>query len=142
MAMAGERTGNFKDTVFMSGTFLLVFLLAWHLFTLREAFDPKGLTQEQLQTMEFNGDIVRTPDGGYVWNPEKEKVKGVPGPLAVLEKAWVGLGEAFGVKGANDHGIAYFVLFTVSPFGAGFLVSSVGAVFLGGLLGLKKGLFF
>ena len=51
MAMAGERTGNFKDTVFMSGTFLLVFLLAWHLFTLREAFDPKGLTQEQLQTM-------------------------------------------------------------------------------------------
>src|SRR2546422_10444857 len=113
MAMAGERTGNFKDTVFMSGTFLLVFLLAWHLFTLREAFDPKGLTQVQLQTMEFNGDIVRTPDGGYVWNPEKEEVKGVPGPLAVLEEAGVELGGGFGIKGTNGDGMAYLVLYTV-----------------------------
>lgn len=120
---------------------LTVFLLAWHLFTLRSAFDPRGLTEEQLQLMEFNGDIVRTPDGGYVWNPEKEKVKGVPGPLAVLAKAREELGEAFVKKGTNDHGIAYLVLYTVSRFSAGFLAASVVAIMLGVLLGLNRTLF-
>ena len=125
----------------ISGTMLVVFLVAWHLFTLRAAFDPRGLTEEQLQMMEFNGDIVRTADGGYVWNPEKEKVKGVPGPLAVVEKAWTELGEAFVKKGTNDHGIAYLVLYTVSRFAAGFLAASVVAIMLGVLLGLNKVLF-
>ena len=125
----------------ISGTMLVVFLVAWHLFTLRAAFDPGGLTEDQLQTMEFNGDIVRTADGGYVWNPEKEKVKGVPGPLAVVEKAWTELGEAFVKKGTNDHGIAYLVLYTVSRFAAGFLAASVVAIMLGVFLGLNKVLF-
>jgi len=125
----------------ISGFLLVVFLLAWHFFTLRGAFDPRGLTEEQLQMMEFNGDIVRTADGGYVWNPEKEKVKGVPGPLAVVEKAWTELGEAFVKKGTNDHGIAYLVLYTVSRFAAGFLAASVVAIMLGVLLGLNKVLF-
>ncbi|TLY27848.1 MAG: ABC transporter permease subunit [Nitrospirae bacterium] len=125
----------------ISGFLLVVFLLAWHFFTLRGAFDPRGLTEEQLQMMEFNGDIVRTADGGYVWNPEKEKVKGVPGPLAVMEKAWTELGEAFVKKGTNDHGIAYLVLYTVSRFAAGFLAASVVAIMLGVLLGLNKVLF-
>src|SRR2546422_6377757 len=88
--------------------------------------------------MEFNGDIVRTLDGGYVWNPEKEKVKGVPGPLAVLEKAWVGLGEAFEIKGTNDHGIACLVLYSVSRFAARILSASVLAIILGVLLRLNK----
>ncbi|MDE3036411.1 MAG: ABC transporter permease subunit, partial [Nitrospirota bacterium] len=95
----------------------------------------------QLQTMEFNGDIVRTAEGAYAWNPEKEKVKGVPGPLAVLEKARAELSEAFVKKGTNDHGIAYLVLYTVTRFGAGFLVASVVAITLGVLLGLNKVLF-
>jgi len=125
----------------ISGFLLVVFLLAWHFFTLRGAFDPRGQTEEQLQMMEFNGDIVRTADGGYVWNPEKEKVKGVPGPLAVVEKAWTELGEAFVKKGTNDHGIAYLVLYTVSRFAAGFLAASVVAIMLGVLLGLNKVLF-
>ena|SRR5436853_681677 len=125
----------------ISGTMLVVFLVAWHLFTLRAAFDPRGLTEEQLQMMEFNGDIVRTTGGGYVWNPEKEKVKGVPGPLAVVEKAWTELGEAFVKKGTNDHGIAYLVLYTVSRFAAGFLAASVVAIMLGVFLGLNKVLF-
>ena len=120
---------------------LAVFLIGWHLFTLRASFDPKGKTEEQLQLLEFNGDIVRTPDGGYTWNPEKEKVKGVPGPLAVLEKARVELGEAFVKKGTNDHGIGYLVLYTVSRFAAGFLAASVVAIMLGILLGLNKVLF-
>lgn len=125
----------------ISGFLLVVFLVAWHLSTLRGAFDPAGLTDEQLRLMEFNGDIVRTPDGRYTWNPEKEKVKGVPGPLAVLEKAKQELGEAFVKKGTNDHGIGYLVLYTVSRFAAGFLAASLVAVMLGVLLGLNKVLF-
>ena len=125
----------------ISGFVLVVFLLAWHLFTLRPAFNPKDLTEDQLQMMEFNGDIVRTPNGGYVWNPEKEKVKGVPGPLQVLEKAKEELSEAFVKKGTNDHGIAYLVLYTVTRFAGGFLAASVVAIVLGVLLGLNKVLF-
>jgi len=125
----------------ISGFLLVTFLIAWHLSTVREPFDPKGLTDEQLQLMEFNGDIVRTADGRYVWNPEKEKVKGVPGPVAVLEKAKEELGEAFVKKGTNDHGIGYLVLYTVARFAAGFLAASLVAIMLGVLLGLNKVLF-
>src|SRR5438094_2637715 len=141
MAGVQGQMGNRKDAWLISGTMLVVFLVGWHLFTQRASFDPGGLTEDQLQTMEFNGDIVRTADGGYVWNPEKEKVKGVPGPLAVVEKAWTELGEAFVKKGTNDHGIAYLVLYTVSRFAAGFLAASVVAIMLGVLLGLNKVLF-
>jgi nitrate/nitrite transport system permease protein len=134
----GAQTGRpWTISVFL----LAVFLIGWHLFTLRPSFDPKGMSEEQLQLLEFNGDIVRTADGRYEWNPEKEKVKGVPGPLAVLAKAREELGEAFVKKGTNDHGIAYLVLYTVSRFAAGFLAASVVAIALGVLLGLNKVLF-
>jgi nitrate/nitrite transport system permease protein len=125
----------------VSGFLLVLFLVAWHLFTLRSQFDPKGMSEEQLQLMEFNGDIVRTPDGSYAWNPEKEKVKGVPGPLRVLEKAREEIGEAFVKKGTNDHGIAFLVLYTISRFAAGFLAASIVAIVLGVLLGLNRVLF-
>lgn len=134
----GEGKGN---PWMISGFLLVVFLLAWHFFTMRAAFDPKGLTEDQLQTMEFNGDIDRTAGGGYAWNPEKEKVKGVPGPLAVMEKARSELAEAFVKKGTNDHGIAYLVMYTVSRFAAGFLAASVVAIMVGVLLGLNRVLF-
>lgn len=120
---------------------LAVFLVIWHLATLRTAFDPAGLTEEQLQLMEFNGDIVKTSEGGYAWNPEKEKVNGVPGPLAVLEKAWAEFGEAFEKKGTNDHGIAFLVFYTVSRFAVGFFAASVVAIILGVILGLNKVLY-
>lgn len=133
---------NTQGKPWLISVFLLaIFLISWHLFTLRPAFDPKGKTDEQLQLLEFNGDIIRTEDGRYTWNPEKEKVKGVPGPLAVFEKAWVELGEAFVIKGTNDHGIAYLVLYTVTRFAAGFLAASVVAIALGVLLGLNRVLF-
>src|SRR6476646_937369 len=102
--MAARSQGN---PWYIAGFVLVVFLLSWHFFTLRSSFDQRGLSDEQLQMMEFNGDIVRATDGSYAWNPEKEKVKGIPGPLAVLEKAREELSEAFVKKGTNDHGIAY-----------------------------------
>lgn len=135
------RAGGRADIWIISGTILTVFLVAWHLATLRGAFDPRGMSEEQLQLLEFNGDIVRTADGGYTWNPEKEKVKGVPGPLAVAEKAWTELAEAFVKKGTNDHGIAYLVLYTVSRFAAGFLAASLVAIVLGVMLGLNRVLY-
>lgn len=132
-----SRTDAWMISVF----FLVIFLIGWHLFTLRPAFDPKGMSEEQLQLLEFNGDIVKTDAGVYAWNPEKEKVRGVPGPLAVVDKARAELSEAFVKKGTNDHGIAYLVLYTVSRFAAGFLAASVVAIMLGVLLGLNKVLF-
>ncbi len=139
--MATGGGSSRKDIWIISVTLLFLFLAAWHLSTVRPPFDPTGLSEEQLMTMEFNGDIIRAPDGQYVWNPEKEKVKGVPGPLVVLEKAWVELGEAFEKKGTNDHGIGFLVIYTVSRFAAGFLAASVVAVLLGVVLGLNKVLF-
>ena len=136
--MAAQSQGN---PWYMAGFVLVVFLLSWHFFTLRSSFDQRGLTEEQLQMMEFNGDIVRVPDGSYAWNPEKQKVSGIPGPLAVLAKAREELSEAFVKKGTNDHGIAYLVFYTVSRFAGGFLAASIIAIMLGVILGLNKVLF-
>ncbi len=139
--MPGATTGSWKDIWIISGTLLLLFLAAWHVSTIRPAFDPKGLTEEELLTMEFNGDIMQTPDGTYIWNPEKEKVRGVPGPLAVFEKARTELAEAFVIKGTNDHGIGYLVIYTVTRFAAGFVAASLVATLLGVVLGLNKLMF-
>lgn len=136
--MAAQSQGN---PWYIAGFVLIVFLLSWHFFTLRSTFDQRGLSEEQLQMMEFNGDIVRAADGTYAWNPEKEKVKGIPGPLAVFDKAREELSEAFVKKGTNDHGIAYLVLYTVSRFAGGFIAASVIAIMLGVILGLNKVLF-
>ncbi|MBI5855625.1 MAG: ABC transporter permease subunit [Nitrospirae bacterium] len=130
-----------KNPWMITAFLLVTFLVAWHLLTLREAFNPKGLTEDQLQLMEFNGDIIKKPDGTYAWNPEKEKVKGIPGPLAVLQKTKEELSEAFVKKGTNDHGIGFLVLYTVSRFGAGFLAASFVAIVFGVLLGLNRVLF-
>lgn len=118
-----------------------VFLVVWQLLTLRPAFDPKGKTEDELTLLQFNGDIIQIDDGQYVWNPEKEKVKGIPGPFMVMEKTWAELSEAFEIRGTNDHGIAYLVGYTVSRFGVGFLAASVTAILLGIILGLNQLLF-
>jgi len=138
--LGGGPRGQAKSNPYLISSFLLVvFLLVWHLATVRGAFDAKGLTDEQLQLMEFNGDLVRTPGGGLAYNPEK--VRGLPGPMAVFHKAVTELSEAFVKKGTNDHGIGYLVIYTVSRFAAGFLAASVVAIMLGILLGLNKVLF-
>ena len=125
----------------ISFVLLAIFLAVWQLLTLRPAFDPTGKTEEELTLLEFNGDIIRTDEGRYVWNPEKEKVKGVPGPYMIWEKSWSELTGAFEIRGTNDHGIAYLVGYTVSRFGTGFLAASVTAILLGIILGLNQLLF-
>ncbi len=136
--MGKKRTQNpWVITVLLLGVFLAV----WQLLTLRPAFDPTGKTEDELTLLQFNGDIIQTENGQYVWNPEKEKVKGVPGPFMVAEKTWAELNGAFEINGTNDHGIAYLVGYTVSRFGLGFLAASVTAILLGIILGLNQLLF-
>ncbi|MXX11764.1 MAG: ABC transporter permease [Nitrospira sp. SB0677_bin_15] len=141
--MTGITMGS-KSTqhpFFISLFFLGIFLFAWHLATISPPFDPAGKTEEELLVLEFNGDIVRTNDGRYAWNPEKEKVKGVPGPITVFEKAWTELNEAFVIKGTNDHGIAFLVGYTVSRFSVGFMAASAVAILVGIVLGMNRMLF-
>jgi len=114
-------------------------VLLWHLATVRPAFDPQGLTADQLQKMEFNGDIVRTDDGRYISNPEK--VQGIPGPWAVVKKAVAEFAEPFHKKGANDHGIGHLIRYTVTRFAVGFLSASVVAVLIGVVIGLSRTLY-
>jgi nitrate/nitrite transport system permease protein len=134
--MNNKSKGN---PALISGFLLVIFLLGWHFATIRPAFDPQGKSEEQLLMLEFNGDIVQTDEGRFAWNPEK--ITGVPGPLAVLDKVKTELGEAFEKKGTNDHGIAYLVYYTVSRFAVGFLAASVVAILLGIFLGLNRVLF-
>jgi nitrate/nitrite transport system permease protein len=110
-------------------------LFAWHIATAKPAFNPAGLTEEQLMTLEFKGDIVRTDSGGYIYNPDKSR--GVPGPWEVLQKTRDELSEAFVKKGSNDHGIAFLVRYTVTRFAAGFLSASIVATLIGVLIGLS-----
>lgn len=114
---------------------LVFFLFAWYIATVQPSFNPAGLTEEQLMTLEFKGDIVRTESGGYMYNPEK--ARGMPGPMAVLKKTLAELSEAFQKKGTNDHGIAYLIRYTVTRFAAGFLSASLVAVLIGVLIGLS-----
>jgi nitrate/nitrite transport system permease protein len=112
-----------------------VFLLGWHLLTVQPAFNPTGLSEDQLQALEFKGDIVRTEDGGYKYNPDK--ARGIPGPLVVFKKTRDELSEAFKKKGTNDHGIAHLVRYTVTRFAVGFIAASVVAILIGVLIGLS-----
>jgi len=123
----------------LSLVILALILMVWEAATRQPTFDPAGLSEDALTTMEFNGDIVRDEAGHYVYNPDK--TTGLPGPGKVLAKARVELGEAFEKKGTNDHGIALLILYTVRRFMIGFLFGSVVAVLLGILVGLYKPLY-
>ena len=116
-----------------------LFVLIWYLATVRPAFEPRGLTAEQLQKMEFNGDIVRTDNGRYVYNPEK--ARGLPGPWAVVTKAVAEFAAPFHKRGTNDHGIGHLIRYTVTRFAAGFLSASVVAILIGVVIGLSRTLY-
>jgi hypothetical protein len=72
-------------SVMISLVLLGGFVAVWHLATRQPTFDPHGMSPLQLQQMEFNGDIVRTDNGQYIYNPEK--ARGLPGPWAVVMTA-------------------------------------------------------
>ena len=130
-----DRFGPYLLTLLILGLFLLV----WEGATRSPRFDAKGKTEDQLTTMEFNGDLVKDAAGHYIWNPDK--VKGIPGPMKVFHKARTELGEAFVKKGTNDHGIGLLVWYTIKRFMTGFVAGSVVAIFLGIVIGLSKPLF-
>ena len=130
-----DRFGPYLLTLLILGLFLLV----WEGATRSPRFDAKGKTEDQLTTMEFNGDLVKDAAGHYIWNPDK--VKGIPGPMKVFQKARTELGEAFVKKGTNDHGIGLLVWYTIKRFMTGFVAGSVVAIFLGIVIGLSKPLF-
>jgi nitrate/nitrite transport system permease protein len=130
-----ERLGPFV----LSLLILAVFLFVWEALTRTPAFDPSGLTENELTLLEFNGDIVRDEAGNYAFNPHK--TTGIPGPGRVFAKARQELGEAFHKKGTNDHGIAWLGWYTIKRFMAGFLAGSIVAILLGVLIGLSRSLF-
>lgn len=123
----------------LSVAFAILLVMIWSAVTHAPRFNPKRYAPEQLEMMEFNGDIVRDPAGNYAFNPAK--LKGFPGPAAVWEKGRIEFGEAFVKKGTNDHGIGFLVVYTLRRFFTGFLAASVLAVFLGVLIGLSKTLY-
>ncbi len=125
--------------VFMSLGFFLVFILVWHGLTQQPDFDSTGLSENELMTMEFNGDIIQDDAGNYIYNPDKPI--GIPGPAKVFDKTKSELKEIFHKKGTNDHGIGHLVWYTVKRFAIGFLAASIFAVVLGVIIGLNKKLF-
>ena len=119
----------------LCGVIVVTVLAFWQLATMKPSFDPAGLSENELMTMEFNGDIVRDEGGKYVFNPDKGQ--GLPGPGAVAAKAATELAGAFEKKGTNDHGIGFLIYYTVVRFAIGFLVASVVAIILGVIIGLS-----
>jgi nitrate/nitrite transport system permease protein len=128
-----------RQSLLISLALLGLFVLVWHLATRLPSFDPRGLREAQLQQMEFNGDIVRTEDGRYVYNPEK--ARGLPGPWAVVTTAIKEFSAPFHKRGANDHGIGHLIRYTVVRFAAGFLSASLVAILIGVIIGLSRTLY-
>jgi nitrate/nitrite transport system permease protein len=119
----------------LSVVLLGLFLLTWQLATQRPSFDAGGLSEDELLTMEFNGDIVRSDAGEYVYNPDK--ITGFPGPLVLAQKTLDELVDPFHKKGTNDHGIGHLVLYTIERFAIGYLAASIVAILLGVMVGLS-----
>jgi nitrate/nitrite transport system permease protein len=128
-------SGSQQSAWFISLSLLCVLLFGWHIATWQTKFDSSGVTEEELMTLEFKGDIVRTDSGDYIYNPEKSR--GMPGPFAVFQKTVSELSEAFEKKGTNDHGIAFLVRYTVSRFAAGFFSASLVGTVIGMMIGLS-----
>jgi len=119
----------------LTAVFALVFLAAWAIATHVPPLDPKAYSADELEMMEFNGDIVRKADGTLIRNPAK--LQGLPGPGAVGAKFVEEFRDAFVKKGTNDHGVGFLVAYTLGRFFSGFVSASVVAVLLGVLIGLS-----
>ena len=131
----GQKKSGSASAIF--SLMILGFLIVvWHLATVRPDFDPNGLTEDELTLLEFNGDIIRTENGGYEYNSKKSQ--GIPGPFTVFEYSIAQLSEPFHKKGTNDHGIGHLVIYTIERFFTGFLLASIIAISLGVIIGLNS----
>ena len=83
--LVGKSLAPYTLTVLIAFTLIA----AWALVTQPPRFDPGTRTAQELEMMEFNGDIVRAEDGSYLYNPAKRQ--GLPGPAVVWHKARVEL---------------------------------------------------
>jgi nitrate/nitrite transport system permease protein len=118
---------------------IVVGLWYWQKSTYVPPFDPSGLTEEELEEMELNGDIVRTEDDELVHNPDRMQT--FPGPSKVYERFREEFREPFHKKGSNDHGIGRLVLYSLARFAIGFIAASIVAILIGTLIGLSSELF-
>lgn len=134
-----QRFKNALAPALLSLVLLGLFLAIWHAATRQPRFNPAGRSEEELMTMEFNGDIIRNENEEFVYNPAKPR--GIPGPALVAAKAKEELSEPFHKKGTNDHGIGFLVWYTVQRFAVGFVTASLAAIVLGVIIGLSRPLF-
>ena len=134
-----EKRTRQKKSGFASAMLSLMVLgfliLVWHLATVKPKFDATGLAEDELMLLEFNGDIIRTQEEGYKYNPKKNQ--GIPGPLTVFKYSIAQFSEPFHKNGTNDHGIGHLVVYTIERFFTGFILASVIAICLGVIIGLN-----
>ncbi|MEC9019693.1 MAG: ABC transporter permease subunit [Nitrospinota bacterium] len=134
-----EKRTRQKKSGFASAMLSLMVLgfliLVWHLATVKPKFDATGLTEDEIMLLEFNGDIIRTQEEGYKYNPKKNQ--GIPGPLTVFKYSIAQFSEPFHKNGTNDHGIGHLVVYTIERFFTGFILASVIAICLGVIIGLN-----
>jgi len=69
------------------------------------------------------------------------KTEGLPGPLAVAERAWEMLSNPFYDRGANDKGIGVQLAYSLGRLVVGYSAASIVAIFLGVVLGLYPTLY-
>jgi nitrate/nitrite transport system permease protein len=69
------------------------------------------------------------------------RTEGLPGPLAVAERAWEMLSNPFYDRGPNDKGIGVQLLYSLGRLSLGYIAASMVAIFLGVFLGLSPTLY-
>ena len=134
----GQKNSGLASAM-LSLMLLGILIVIWHLATVKPKFDPTGLTEDKLMLLEFNGDIIRTEEGDYEYNSEKNQ--GIPGPLTVFKYSVAQLSEPFHKKGTNDHGIGHLIVYTIERFFTGFFLASVIAIILGVVIGVNSFLY-
>ena len=69
------------------------------------------------------------------------RTEGLPGPLAVAERAWEMVSDPFYDRGPNDKGIGVQLFYSLGRLVAGYSAASLVAIFLGVALGLNPTLY-
>ncbi len=70
-----------------------------------------------------------------------ERLRGLPGPLAVGKTAWAMISDPFYDYGPNDKGIGIQLLYSLGRLGIGYSAASIIAICLGVMLGLYPTLY-